>query len=324
MRLLLLPAFVLRDLLRRLRGTGQAAVPLWQEPYRGGPVALVALYQDGRPRADTLGLILALRRQGAYVISVNAGSLASGGVRLPVDCYVERRNFGRDFGSYRCGIHLVRRIAPDLERLVLINDSVFCVSSGLDGFVRRLLESPSDICSATESTELRPHQTSFCLSFSGRCVRDPRFRRFWERYRPTELRPATVILGEIALSRQLERAGFTRETIASCDVIRQRVAERPELAAAPDPAQGPEMAAEWCVAGNVTHRAPAALLELGVPLLKLDLAERAELSESYLAGLGASLPEEDRHAFAEIMAKRTQNLSSPNRLDRLGAQVGLS
>ncbi|WP_108258923.1 hypothetical protein [Mangrovicoccus ximenensis] len=324
MRLLLLPAFLLRDLGRRMRGAGQSAVPLWQEPYRGGPVAMVALYQNGRPRPDMLALMLALRRRGVYVVAVNAGALASGGVRLPADCYVERRNFGRDFGSYRCGVRLVRKIAPGLDRLLLLNDSVFWVSSGLDGFIGRLLGSGRDICSATESTELRPHLTSFCLSFSGRCFRHPSFRRFWDRYIPTDLRPATVLLGEIGLSRHMERAGFSRETVASREVVRQAVLKEPGLAALPGRAAGGEAAADWCVAGNVTHRAPAALLELGVPLVKLDLEDRAALGESCMAGVGACLPEEDRLAFAEIMAQKRQNLGRPNRLDQLGARYGLS
>ncbi|WP_172330829.1 hypothetical protein [Mangrovicoccus sp. HB161399] len=283
---------------------------------------MVALYQSGRARPDTLALMLALRRQGVYVVAVNAGALDSAGVRLPVDCYVERRNFGRDFGSYRCGIRLVRKIAPELDRLILLNDSVFCVSSGLDPFVRRLLDSPADICSATESAEVLPHQTSFCLSFSGSCVRHPSFRRFWDRYLPSDFRPATVLLGEIALSRRMQRTGFSRETIADLDVVRRTVAERPELATGSAVQSG--QAADWCVAGNMTHRAPAALLELGVPLVKLDLAERAALDESSLEGVGARLPEEDRLAFAEIMEQRRQNLGRPNRLDRLGALCGLA
>ncbi len=287
-------------------------------------MALVALYQNGRIRPDTLGLILALRRQGAYVVAVNAGRLQSGGVRLPVDCYVERRNFGRDFGSYRCGIRLIRRLAPGLGRLVLVNDSVYCISSRLDGFVRRLLDSGSDICSATESTEVRPHQTSFCVSFSGRCFRHPKFRRFWERYLPSDLRPATVILGEIGLSRYLERSGFSRETIVGLDAVRRAVASRPELAASEEVGRPPEWKADWCIAGNVTHRAPAALVELGVPLVKIDLRQRIAPSESYMAGLEASLPEDDRPAFAEMMAQGRQNLGKPNGLDRLGALCGLA
>ncbi|MBE3639712.1 hypothetical protein [Mangrovicoccus algicola] len=324
MRIALLPVFLGRDLCRRLQGTGQDAVPLWQDEFAGGPVAVIALFQSGQIRPDTLAMILALRRLGVYVIAVNAGALASGGVRLPVDCYVERRNFGRDFGSYRHGLRLARRIAPGLTRAILLNDSVYVASRGLEPFLRRLLDSPADICSATESAELYPHQTSFCLSFSARCFSDAGFRRFWNRYRPTDLRPATVILGEIGLSRHLSGRGFSREVIASRSGVRDIVTSRPDLVLGGQGGRDPVQAADWCIAGNVTHRAPAALLELGVPLVKLDLARRGEIDDSGIAALSAGLDREDQLALAEILAARDGPAARAGALDRLGARFGLA
>lgn len=225
LRLLLLPVFLLREIWRRLRaGSGNERL-IRRAPYAGGPVAVVALYQDGKVRADILALLLSLRRRGVYVIAVNTGELDDAGARLPADCYLERSNYGRDFGSYRAGIRRATSLAEAHgqapERLLLLNDSVFYVAAGLDEFLNRLLTSAADICSATESTEVLPHQTSFCLSFSRACLAHPAFARFWRRYVATDLRPLTVLLGEIALSRVLYRAGLSHAALAGRDMVRK-------------------------------------------------------------------------------------------------------
>ena len=324
MRLVLLPLFLVREVWRRLGGTGQREVPLWQDPYRGGPVAVVALYQTGRIRADVLGLLLALRRRGVYVIAVNTGSLAAGGVRLPVDCYVQRRNYGRDFGSYRLGTALVRGLSEEVPRLLLLNDSVFYISRGLEAFVGRLLDSPADICSATDSVEVAPHQTSFCLSFSARCQRAAVFRRFWQHYQPTDLRPATVLFGEIALSRRLHAAGFTHEVLACRERLRAVVDRDPGLVQRRDAEGEASRAAEVCLSGNLTHRVPAALIELGVPLVKLDLLRRRNAAESDLDGLVARLPQDEALRLSDMLHSRAAQAVRAPALDRLGALCGLA
>jgi len=318
LRLFLAPAFLLRAWLRRIGGDGQKAVPLREAPGRSGPVAVLAMYQDGALRADIRTLAHELRDRGVYVIAVNTGRLADGGAALPVDCYIERRNFGRDFGSYRLGLVTACRIVPSPSRVMLLNDSVYYARRGLPGFIERLLSSPADVCSATESREVVPHQTSFCMSFSPNCVASPVFAQFWRRYRPSELRPLVVMLGEVRLSRCLQAAGFSREVLASHDRIRQLVTHDPELALGAE--ERSEVA--WCLDGNVTHRAPRALLDLGVPLVKLDLVQRTRVLAPELDRLSADLPMSEAGELRRLLMARAG--AAVGILDRLGRRCGFS
>lgn len=291
--------------------------------FTGGPVAVVALYQSGRVRADVLGLLMALRRKGVYVIAINTGQLDDKGAQLPVDLYAERPNLGRDFGSYKAGMTLLRDLGPAPSRLMLFNDSVFYAASGLAPFIDRLMASKADVCSATESTEVRPHQTSFCISFSQSCFKSTVFRRFWDRYVPADLRPATVLFGEIALSRVLTQAGFSHDVIASRKAVQDQLARQPELANAPS-GFAESAPAEWCVAGNVTHRAPRALLELGVPLVKLDLPKRVDIAEKERAEILSRLSRAESETLDSIWQTGSAPMKRTKTLDKLGALCGLA
>lgn len=326
LRLLLLPPFLLREIWRRLTAGTNDFHLIRRGGYAGGPVAVVALYQDGRVRADILSLFLALRRRGVYTIAVNTGALSDAGARLPVDCYVERQNYGRDFGSYRLGLQIAEGIAPKADRTLLLNDSVFYVSGGLDKFLQRLLFNSADICSATESNEVLPHQTSFCLSFSRKCTQHPAFRRFWRRYITTDLRPMTVILGEITLSRVLGRTELTRDTLASQSSVSERLAER---ALVDGDLSGEAMGfaehqENWSIDGNLTHRVPNTLLDLGLPMIKLDLPLRAGKTDSELESILGRLAPVDSQTLGELWLTQTEKKGNGNRLDRLGALCGLA
>lgn len=319
LRLLLLPLFLVREIWRRWARVTENARIIRRGGYTGGPVAVVALYQQGQVRADVLGLLLALRRSGTHVIAVNAGELSDAGARLPVDTYVERRNYGRDFASYQIGVGLAMDCDVDPDRMLLLNDSVFYASKGLEGFLNRLLHSSADVCSATESLEVLPHQTSFCLSFSRACVKHPRFQRFWRRYVATDLRPMTVLFGEVALSQVLRAAGLTRETLAS----RHAVDARLELQQI-DGAGVTVNHAESRVSGNMTHRAPDVLLDLGVPIVKLDLAHRAGKTDSELEHILGRLEPVDSQSLGELWRIQREKKHQDSRLDRLGAICGLA
>lgn len=325
LRLFLLPLFLVRDVWRRVRRRPSRYLQLRRAPYSGGPVAIIALYQTGQVRADILGLLLALRRRGVYVMAVNTGSLPDAGARLPVDCYVERPNYGRDFGSYQVGVEQLTQYQPP-SRLLLLNDSVFYAATGLEAFLNRLIYSAADVCSATESNEVLPHQTSFCLSFSGRCASHPTFLRFWKRYVPMDLRPATVLLGEILLSRVLSKMGFSRETLAPHESVRRLVTDKPGLAALDTTLVNscPADRAKWCVAGNVTHRAPSALMDLGLPLIKLDLASRAGRHDSDLEHVLSRLTPQESETLGELWLTQSRKTGNFGPLDRLGALCGLS
>ena len=177
-------------------------------PPDGRPILLIALYQKGRLRDDTRRLLHAARSAGYHILGVNTLRLPPGSSDVSLfDCYIERVNFGRDFGSYRDGFRHVftRGWHRGCPRLVMVNDSVFVSSRGLDGFLADLRDTPLEVLGATENYEVEYHLGSFCISIGPAILESQSFRDFWNAYKLTDVRPKVIARGEMRLSRLLKR-----------------------------------------------------------------------------------------------------------------------
>ncbi|WP_095587941.1 hypothetical protein [Actibacterium ureilyticum] len=197
----------LQSLIRRVRAAGKAPTIHFESAHDGRPIALVALYQKGRLRPDSRVLMQALRARGCYVLAVNTLRLDDpDDLRACCDCYVERFNFGRDFGSYKQGFQLIFQRGWDTAcpRLLMINDSVFCVSDRIDGFVAQMMESEVEVLGSTENYEIIHHLGSFCIALSQAVLTHPRFRAYWQGYRNSDVRPRVILKGEQMLSKTLK------------------------------------------------------------------------------------------------------------------------
>lgn len=120
---------------------------------------------------------------------------------------IERANLGRDFGAYRDGVSVLLRHTKDVDRLVLLNDSLFFFDRGLDQFIARL-SGDQEFIGVTEVFEFHYHVQSYALSFGRHVVNSKEFRRFWRRYRPISSRRWSIHNGEVKLTRRLTKAGF--------------------------------------------------------------------------------------------------------------------
>ncbi|MCQ0971158.1 hypothetical protein MLD63_12065 [Paracoccus sp. TK19116] len=184
----------------------------------GQPILLAALYEKGVLRPDTRRLIEAARERGAYVLVSNTMRIADltqlDGL---VDCYIERPNFGRDFGSYKTAFtHLFEQgWHQDCPRLLMLNDSIFYTSQGLDAFLDAMFGSEQDVLGSTENFEHEYHLGSFCISMSGRVLRDPRFRKYWNDYTLSDIRPTVIQTGELAFSRVLKACAASPTQISA-------------------------------------------------------------------------------------------------------------
>jgi hypothetical protein len=71
----------------------------------------LALYEKGRLRSDIENLLITAKSLGMYVLAVNTLKVHNpDGLKDKIDCYIERPNFGRDFGSYQTGfLHIYTR-----------------------------------------------------------------------------------------------------------------------------------------------------------------------------------------------------------------------
>lgn len=193
----------------------QASRILRDTDYDGAPILLLALFQKGELRADLVRLVKEARALGIYVVGVNTKALKDTGDLF--DCYIERRNFGRDFGSYQDGfLHLFKSGAADrCPRLIMCNDSVYYTRDRLGRFLTDLRDCETEVLGSTENFEYEYHLGSFCISMSGDILRHKTFRDFWKDYRLTDVRPRVIQKGEMALSAVLKSCVTSQKQIGA-------------------------------------------------------------------------------------------------------------
>lgn len=120
---------------------------------------------------------------------------------------IERANLGRDFGAYKDGLSYVMSHEKDVERILLVNDSLFFFSKGLDNLIAKL-DGPQDFIGVTEVMEFHYHVQSYMLSFGRKVIHDKQFVKFWKKYRPVSTRRWSIHNGEVKFTRTLTKAGF--------------------------------------------------------------------------------------------------------------------
>lgn len=198
--------FSLSSNLKRLRSLGKPPRILVEKPYRGGSVLLIALYEKGRLRPDIERMVKIAKDKNFYVIGVNSAKLVDRqAIDSLFDVYIERFNFGRDFGSYKDGFQYIfsKGLQTSCTRLVMLNDSIFYVEGKVGAFLDSLNTSTIDVLGATENFEIEHHLGSFCISVSPRVLQDARFHLYWKQYRNSDIRPNVIKAGELKLSKTL-------------------------------------------------------------------------------------------------------------------------
>lgn len=175
--------------------------------FNGGKVMLLALYEKSSLRTDTLELLKEAKRNNVFVIAVNTLKLEE--VNFPndlTDVYIERDNYGRDFGSYKAGMtyFFENNFQTKCGRLLIINDSVFFSKLGLSEFVKNLFETKVEVLGATENSQHSHHLGSFCISVGEKIIRNGKFKNFWYEYKASNVRPLVIKRGEFGLSKLLK------------------------------------------------------------------------------------------------------------------------
>lgn len=203
----------------RLLNFWQFCKTFWKTPmvYKFAEVhsdvlVVFAIYEKNKIRADIRNALIELDQLGYSILLVNSRKLsqdARNDLSNYVEIYMERPNYGRDFGSYKDGIlwayrNLQHQI-PELKRLLMLNDSVFYSRQGLNEFFSGLIETNSPVYGATINYQKIPHIGSFCISVNSDIVRNKKFKKYWRKYRKTDLRAHTIKFGELELSRLLAK-----------------------------------------------------------------------------------------------------------------------
>lgn len=143
--------------------------------------------------------------------------------------YMERPNFGYDFGGYRDGVLSLSDELPQLERLVLINDSAWFPLPGsrdwLDdvealnvdfagaasnfGTPRPEIEAFQSITWDYRTSRRNFHYCSFALCLRPKVLGDLDFLGFWRRLKLTDKKKRTVRRGEIGFTQWALGRGFS-------------------------------------------------------------------------------------------------------------------
>jgi hypothetical protein len=185
---------------------------LLRRPSQQAVLVVIAVYEKGQLRSDICRLAQNFSTRNCCVVVINNSRVEEiASLDESIDVYIERFNYGRDFGAYQCGYRYANAngLLDAASRLVFLNDSIFYASQHLDSFVDALIEDDVDCLGATETFEIEHHLGSFALSFSRRVFEHQRFKRFWRKYRKTDLRPKTIKRGELGLSRVVSSISIT-------------------------------------------------------------------------------------------------------------------
>ena len=131
---------------------------------------------------------------------------------------IERANLGRDFGAYRDAISTILRRARNIDRLILVNDSLFFMEKGLSKLVSDL-DGPQEFIGVTEVFQDHYHVQSFMLSFGPGVIRSRQFRKFWQKYRPISTRRWSIHKGEVRPNPQVDQSRVPSScAISGCSI----------------------------------------------------------------------------------------------------------
>ena len=202
----------------RMRALGKKPIVRFEQPYQGQKILLLALYEKGRLRADIENLLITAKSLGMYVLAINTLKVLNpDSLKDKIDCYIERPNFGRDFGSYQAGfLHIYKKSwAQKCNRLLMLNDSLFYSKANLTAFLEQMITTDIEVLGATENHEIEHHLGSFCISIDQGILEQTRFKRYWSRYSNTDVRPKVIKRGEMKLSKNLRRCVSSTEQFSA-------------------------------------------------------------------------------------------------------------
>jgi len=198
----------LKSLLQRLKTFTKPTTVIYENNYKSEKVLLIALYEKGELRSDVLNLLQTSKKLGLYIMAVNTLKIKNPSIyKEVIDVYIERPNFGRDFGSYKTGFsyffkNQYEKLCP---RLLMLNDSLFYTSKGLSEFLENMTNTDVEVLGATENHEIEHHLGSFCISFKQNILKNKKFIKYWRNYTNSDVRPVVIKRGEMGLSKTLKR-----------------------------------------------------------------------------------------------------------------------
>lgn len=207
-----------KSLQAKLKALGKKPKILRNNPYNNEKILFLALYQKGNLRSDIKILLDTAKRNGFFIVAVNTLKLNNEEItNSSIDVYIEKPNFGRDFSSYKVGFNhiLKNKRFKECPRILMMNDSVFFLSQNLSKFLTDMTDTTIEVLGATENYEIEHHLGSFCISYSNKILQNEKFKKFWKKYKLTDVRPLVIKHGEMQLSKTLKKCVSSSENFAA-------------------------------------------------------------------------------------------------------------
>ena len=277
----------------------------------------VAAFVHYAPVAAVSGMVLRrieqLRAQGFAVVFISSAPgippVALARLRALCAMVVVRRNHGLDFGAWHDVAPLLRRAAPAMQELLLLNDSVCGPFRDEAPVLAAMRAAGHGLFGLTENLAPRPHLQSYYLLARGRPVVAD-LLRFLDGYTVTASKRRTIRHGEVRVSAWMRRRGHAVAAWCGYETIEraalQRESARRRLRALypllfHDIAR--DSPAEAAMMGWALHQRPVnashvfwreLVEELGFPYVKTDLLLRNPLGLDDAADWRRLLPRQDQ------------------------------
>ena len=173
-------------------------------------IAIFLIYQP-KSLAKSIFLTLDYLNNAGYsvflVSNSNLSSIDRDALLMHTNIIFERPNFGYDFGGYKDAYLYIIENNLSVERLILLNDSIWFLISPQKDLIRQMEQSNTDFTGALEvdgGRYLRGKNNfyaSFFLMFSNNVINHSDFNEFWRDYRYSNSKSITIRNGERKLSK---------------------------------------------------------------------------------------------------------------------------
>ena len=217
----------------------------------GDNVAIYLIYPSNGLKPSHLRTLQYLtRKQYSVVVVCNLALRRDDEQQILPLChrYIQRPNYGYDFGGYRDGVLSALSGSDRPKRLILLNDSTWFPITDHTDWLEDVVELDLDFAAAASNFGVpRPdpsdfknmkfnyrvdhrrfHYCSFALAFGSRILNDPDFTKFWKKFPLTNKKKSTVRRGEVGLTAWVLKKGYSHGSTFDTASLEQSLRSLPD------------------------------------------------------------------------------------------------
>jgi Rhamnan synthesis protein F len=141
-----------------------------------------------------------------------------------------RPNYGYDFGGYRDGIRVVRKPRLPLEKVLLLNDSMWFPLDESNQMIARLesdgLQLNGPVFENMPGREKHRHFQSYLLLIGETAWRSKAFADYWKRYKVSSRKRIVLARGEKGFSLEMFKAKFGGQAPSTRSILVEKLARQ--------------------------------------------------------------------------------------------------